>query len=375
MRHDLLHLLLDVPEQDLLLAWAAAPFKPLAGQVIFYSDAQARLPHESISFEAGQCVSYSETFDDGTGGGGTGAYVCALTITAPAFALHVGGGPATAAAPAAIAAALTRLSPAAGPTPGLVATPGPGAAWLDDLETLMGPAADVRTHVATWVAGGLSEKKLASALNSGVGKRLIFERLRDVKKGVFQQRVVIDDYDNIPGVDKKPCLPNGLPPIAIPASNFGVNDPAFDLPLRNAPTFTDCVSLGEVKPGEKLFRVTSDPANDAFARTGGYWTRTLPANLAEVIGGTAVMPEWNNFQRVYEFTAPPYTDAVAKEPKFYVWEGPTAAQPVSGEYQDKIDNGYSLAGGAPQVFVPNKLSRDPDFGNHIKDVTHLHKSW
>ncbi|MDQ2770888.1 MAG: hypothetical protein M3Y54_10345, partial [Bacteroidota bacterium] len=68
VRHDLLHLLLDVPDTDQLLAWAAAPFKPLPGQVIFYSDAQARLPHESISFEAGQCVSYSETFDDGTGG-------------------------------------------------------------------------------------------------------------------------------------------------------------------------------------------------------------------------------------------------------------------------------------------------------------------
>lgn len=87
------------------------------------------------------------------------------------------------------------------------------------------------------------------------------------------------------------------------------------------------------------------------------------------------MPEWNNFQRVYEFTAPPYTDLTAKAPKFYVWEGPTAAQPVSGEYQEKIDNGYSLAGGAPQIFVPNKLSRSSDFGNHIQDVYHLHKSW
>ena len=48
--------------------------------MVFYSDAQARLPHESISFEAGQCVAYDETFDAGTGGGGTGAYVCVLTI-------------------------------------------------------------------------------------------------------------------------------------------------------------------------------------------------------------------------------------------------------------------------------------------------------
>lgn len=30
------------------------------------------------------------------------------------------------------------------------------------------------------------------------------------------------------------------------------------------------------------------------------------------------MPERNNFQRVYECTAPPYADPVNKEPKFYV---------------------------------------------------------
>ena len=87
------------------------------------------------------------------------------------------------------------------------------------------------------------------------------------------------------------------------------------------------------------------------------------------------MPEWNNFQRVYEFTAPAYTDPMRQEPKFYVWEGPTAAQPVSNIYDEKTDNGYHLAGEAPQVFVPNKFSRAPDFGNHIQDVTHIYKSW
>lgn len=64
-----------------------------------------------------------------------------------------------------------------------------------------------------------------------------------------------------------------------------------------------------------------------------------------------------------------------KEPKFYVWEGPTAAQPVSNIYDDKTANGYHLAGGDLQIFVPNKLSRNSDFGNHIQDVTHIHKSW
>ena len=239
----------------------------------------------------------------------------------------------------------------------------------------MGPGVDVYTSIATWVAGGLSEKKLASAVRGAVDKRLVFERLRDVEKGIYQQRVVIDDYENIPGVEERPYVSNGLPFATISALDFGVDDPAFDLPDRNAPTFTGSASLVEVKPGEKLYRVTSDPSNDKYAKTGGYWTRTPPANLAEVIGGTAVMPEWNNFQRVYEFTAPAYTDPVRQEPKFYVWKGPTATQPVSGLYKDKVNNGYSLAGADLQVFVPNKLSRGPDFGNHIQDVTHNHKSW
>ena len=133
----------------------------------------------------------------------------------------------------------------------------------------------------------------------------------------------------------------------------------------------------EVKPGEKLYRVTNDPVSEPFAKTGGYWTRTPPTNLSEVVGGTAVMPEWNNFQRVYEFTAPPYADPIKEEPKFYAWEGPAAAQAVSGDYKEKVDNGYCLAGGTSQMFVPNKLARDKNyyFGKHIVDVTSLHKSW
>ena len=147
------------------------------------------------------------------------------------------------------------------------------------------------------------------------------------------------------------------------------------MPKANAPTFTGSATLVELRPGEKLYRVTSDPTTDKFARTGGYWTRTPPASLAEVIGGTAVMPEWNNFQRVYEFTAPPYTDPDKREPKFHVWEGPAAAQPVSNDYPEKRFNGHSLAGGDTQQFVPNKFSRNPDFANHIQDITPQHKSW
>ena len=95
---------------------------------------------------------------------------------------------------------------ASAPTPGLTSTPLPAAdGWLADLETVLGPAAGVRSLVATWVAGGLDEGKLKSAIRGAVDQRLVFERLKEahIQKGIYQQRVVIDDYANIPGVDKK----------------------------------------------------------------------------------------------------------------------------------------------------------------------------
>lgn len=370
VRHEPLHLLLDVPDDELLLHWASTPHKPLAGRVVFYETAQ-RVARETLAFAAGECVGYTEVFESGDAG--AGAYHCQLVITAPAFELRVGG-PATALA---IASTLHQLSQGKVPTPALPSAPPPTDAWLDDLEAIMGPGENVRTLVATWVAEGLSEKKLKSSLRAAVDKRLVFERLRDAKRGIYQQRVVIDDYAAIPGVTPEPYVPNGLPSIAIPASDFGVNDPDFDLPAWNAPTFTGSAKLVEVKPGEKLYRVTNDPVSEPFAKTGGYWTRTPPASLHEVISGTAVMPEWNNFQRVYEFTAPPYADPINEEPKFYVWEGPAAAQAVSGDYKEKLNNGHCLKGGDGQCFVPNKLARDKGygFGNHITDVTAIHKSW
>ena len=82
MRHGPLGLTLDVPDDDELLAWAAAPFKPLAGEVVFF-DLTAQVPHETIAFAAGHCVGYHEDFEDSRTG--PGAYVCQLRISVPAF--------------------------------------------------------------------------------------------------------------------------------------------------------------------------------------------------------------------------------------------------------------------------------------------------
>ncbi len=88
VRHGRVQLTLDVPDDDVLLAWAAAPHKPLAGCVVFYQD-QARQALETLSWEAGHCVGYQEEFVSGDVL--AGAYVCHVTIVAPKLTLRPGG--------------------------------------------------------------------------------------------------------------------------------------------------------------------------------------------------------------------------------------------------------------------------------------------
>ncbi len=49
---------------------------------------------------------------------------------------------------------------------------------------------------------------------------------------------------------------------------------------------------------------------------------TKPQQLDDVIGGTAVLPEWNNFEYIHEYIIP---DGVTIK----CWKGRTSSQPVS----------------------------------------------
>ena len=97
VRHGLVHLTLDVPDDDALLAWTTAPHKPLAGWVVF-ADTQGGPARETLAWEAGECVGYRETFESGSAE--AGAYVCHLTIAATQLAMQPGG-PAAYTSPAA----------------------------------------------------------------------------------------------------------------------------------------------------------------------------------------------------------------------------------------------------------------------------------
>ncbi|RZJ93136.1 MAG: hypothetical protein EOO60_05750 [Hymenobacter sp.] len=97
VRHGLVQLTLDVPDDDKLLDWAHTPYKPLVGQISFY-DAKGGPVLETLAWEEGQCVGYQEEFTSGDQR--QGAYVCHLTIATPKLTMHPGG-PAAYMAPAA----------------------------------------------------------------------------------------------------------------------------------------------------------------------------------------------------------------------------------------------------------------------------------
>lgn len=97
VRHGLLHLTLDVPNDALLLDWAATAHKPLNGRIIF-RNAQGGVALETLAWEGGQCVGYQEAFLSGSVN--EGAYVCYLTIAAARLRM-LPGGPAAYVSPAA----------------------------------------------------------------------------------------------------------------------------------------------------------------------------------------------------------------------------------------------------------------------------------
>ena len=88
VRHGLLEIVLDVPNSDQLLLWASTPHYPLDGHVSFFQ-ANNFMALETVSFKAGQCVGYQETFE--AGADTIGAYRCSLTIAAPQLELTAGG--------------------------------------------------------------------------------------------------------------------------------------------------------------------------------------------------------------------------------------------------------------------------------------------
>ena len=215
--------------------------------------------------------------------------------------------------------------------------------WLNDLEGLLG--AGTKAKIIKWINEGLDPKKIEKAFFDSKDMEALFANLENAKS-VYHQRVYVKDYDNIPGIIKTPFKENGL---SSKLTHPGWNDQSLDLLEQEAKTFVWAVP-DDLPAGTKLYRVTDGNSS------GGYWTLVKPTKLSEVVGGTAVRPEWNNFQRIYEYEVPSGNS-------LKVWRGPAAAQKIS----EGIMNPH-LPGGLEQIFIPAKL-RTSAFKNHIKELS------
>jgi hypothetical protein len=204
--------------------------------------------------------------------------------------------------------------------------------WMDDLEKSLGTGTKAKLN--NWIAKGLDQTKLKEAFSKSKDKAALLNNL-ETAQSIYHQRVYIEDWNNIPGIEKSDYVPNGL-------SNGKTspwNNPDLDLPAVEAANFVDATAT-ELPAGTKIYRVTGgNPA-------GGYWTKEIPKSVGDVIGGTAVQPAWNNFSKFYRYEVPQ-----AKTLK--VWQGTTARQPIA----TGIINPH-LPGKAIQLFIPAAVRDD-----------------
>ena len=91
VRYGPVQLVLDVPDGDVLAAWAAEAQKRQATSVVFL-DANGGLAVETLHLPAAYCVAYQEQFVSGDAQ--SGAYQCFLTLSDPSGWTITPGGPA-----------------------------------------------------------------------------------------------------------------------------------------------------------------------------------------------------------------------------------------------------------------------------------------
>jgi hypothetical protein len=175
----------------------------------------------------------------------------------------------------------------------------------------------------------------------------------DNPKSIDHVRSLAGDFENIPGINLSPYVPNSLPNVDIPAPGTWA-DPLLHLPGNAAETFTGATAT-TLSPGQKIYRVLGD----GQAPDGGYWTYQLPSSKAELYGGTAVRPEWNAATHYVEYTVP--------SGGLKVWSGATARQPILKGVDE-----VNLPGGDSQLFIPDPYRQ---IGNEFENLPLNPMNW
>jgi hypothetical protein len=234
-------------------------------------------------------------------------------------------------------------------------------AWIDLLDTSVNAAQ--KASLRALVSAGLDPARM-EATSKLYTKASEFYTALSTAKSIYHQRVLINDrVSAIPGITKGLFAANGLPRTLILAAPA---DSLLNLPAAEAPNFVEAKDT-VLTAGTKIYRVIG--GSGSFS-TGGYWVLTRPTNYAEIIGGTAVQPEWNGFNVIVEYTVP--TNSTMK-----VWKGRASRQLIAGttnKYYPEYQTTYHLAGGGVQIFVPNVYRDFRDsvaYNRFLKNITKL----
>ncbi len=225
--------------------------------------------------------------------------------------------------------------------------PSTDLSWINTLANVLPPGAEAK--ITTWIDQGLNAKKLKAAFENTPNKIQLFSDLEGALSK-YHRKVIAKDFNEFPGLSRADRVDNSYPngyvlqntEVKLPD---GAYDPDFSVSYAgDVMSFVkETAELVKLPAGTKLYRVCNDGMSQF---TGGYWTRTKPNNLNEVIGGTAVQPEWNSFNNLVEYTVP--------EGGIWVWRGNAASQKLSNKFD--ILNPH-LAGGAEQILIPLKYRR------------------
>lgn len=225
--------------------------------------------------------------------------------------------------------------------------PIPNSDWIDQLDNTID--AGEKAQLRAWIEDGLSSASMEATVKLYTHDSDFYNAL-NTAKSIYHQRVLVNDrVDAIPGIADGMFKANGLPGSAIEATPA---DDQLNLPASEAPNFTD-VKDTVLRGGSIMYRVIGGAGSYP---TGGYWVLEKPTGYADVIGGTAVQPEWNAFEVMVVYKLPA-SDTMK------VWKGPAARQPIAGtenKYYDVFMQQYHLDGGLEQIYVPTVYR---DFNN------------